>query len=281
MTRASGRLATRLRRQRAAQRSGDGTRWFVAGMVQGATELLPVSSSAHTALARRLLRLTNRRVPEQRSGRAAEVAAHAGSLLALLVCGRLRRPRDTTAVLLTLGPPVVAATLFRHWLTQAARDGRTTACAQACSALLLLAAAQRSPRAGAGSTRRRRRYEALSGLAQTLALIPGVSRSGAITAAVMLAGGDRRLASELVDETTGPVLAAAVVREALTVALSPVRRELATPLAACALGAGTATALSAQFLPRELEHPALRRLAIYRLLLAALQGRLAMPRGGP
>src|SRR4051812_44914280 len=75
------------------------------GLIQGATELLPVSSSAHIAALPQLLRWSVASwEPERR--KELEVALHAGALLALAPALWRGRP-DLRTLSLSLAPPVV------------------------------------------------------------------------------------------------------------------------------------------------------------------------------
>jgi len=163
--------------------------------VQGLTEFLPVSSSGHLAL---IPILTDQ--PYQ--GRAIDVAAHVGTLGAVLLYFR----RDLTAMLMALRPggdtaqrqlilwlglatlPVFIIgygvnRLDPGWLT----DIRTLAIANIAFAALLWHA----DRIGAVSraiTDMRFGGAILIGLAQCLALIPGASRSGVTMTAARYLG---------------------------------------------------------------------------------------------
>ncbi len=76
------------------------------GLIQGATELLPVSSSAHIAAVPQLLRWSVADWPPERR-KELEVALHAGALLALAPSLWRARP-DPRTLALSLAPPVLA-----------------------------------------------------------------------------------------------------------------------------------------------------------------------------
>ena len=88
----------------------------------------------------------------------------------------------------------------------------------------------------------------LLGLAQAVALIPGVSRSGATRAAARARGFDRRAAAELSREVALPVLAGAATLKGFRLARRrPPKRELWTLAAGAAAAAvSTAAALRAE-----------------------------------
>ncbi len=172
------------------------------GVVQGLTEFLPISSSAHLILARTFLGWEI----EPRFAVAFDVACHVGTLLAVLVYFR----REVTGLAQT-------ATAPRAWLGRggdavvlraiaigtvpvavvglAAADAVTGSLRTAGVAGITLAAGA-AVMLVAERLRRRTRdettlgpWEALGlGVAQASALVPGVSRSGAVLTVAMLLG---------------------------------------------------------------------------------------------
>src|SRR5687768_6038312 len=82
------------------------------GLIQGAAELLPVSSSAHVAAVPRLLRWEVASWSPARR-KELEVALHAGALVALAPSLWRLRP-DARTLALSLAPPVVLGYLFER-----------------------------------------------------------------------------------------------------------------------------------------------------------------------
>lgn len=166
------------------------------GLVQGATEFLPVSSSAHLILARAFFGFDG-----DKFGLAFDVACHVGTLIAVLIYFRQDLMRMVAALprfnpaadeesrligLLAVGtvPAVAAGLAFRH-LIEELRTPTVAAVTLALGAVLFFVAERG---AKSRSDRSLTVTEALLiGVAQALALVPGVSRSGAtITVALML-----------------------------------------------------------------------------------------------
>jgi undecaprenyl-diphosphatase len=250
------------------------------GLAQGPTELLPVSSSAHTSLIPWLLGWRYEALePEWR--KAFEVCLHAGGGLALAIemrqelsegIAELDRRRGAVIVL-SLAPPALAGLLLRGAIESRMGGPRSIAVALlAGAAAMALADAQ--PPMG-----RRRLAQAgpadglVLGLAQALALIPGVSRSGATLTAARARGFGRRDAQTLSFQAALPVIVGAGALETLRTA----RRGLpAGARAALAGGAGaafTSTLLSARLLRDDRagrEGRALLPYALYRWALAGV-----------
>ena len=125
------------------------------GLIQGAAELLPVSSSAHVAALPWLLGWSAAEwAPERR--KELEVALHAGALAALAPALWRLRP-DTRTLALSLAPPVIAGFLLERPIEE-----RLGGPAGLASGLVLGAAALRWRTAGGaersadGATARRR-----------------------------------------------------------------------------------------------------------------------------
>lgn len=238
------------------------------GLLQGPTELLPVSSSAHTTLVPWLL---GGRWPSGSAERrkAFEVALHlgAGGALAIDMRGELRERAATAnaaqwlALAVAVVPAMLAGALLKRPIEQRLGGPRSIA------AGLLVGAAVMAV-ADAGADRPARRFAELGpadglaiGLAQACALMPGVSRNGATLAAAR-ARGFSRDASQAISWTVGlPVMLGAGVLKA-----SDLEADAETLLGG--LAAFASTLAFARLLRR---HG--RRLlpwAIYRCVLAAL-----------
>ncbi len=172
------------------------------GVVQGATEFLPISSSGHLVLGQALLDL---RPP----GILLEVTLHAATMLAVIVYFRkrlgwmilnaLRKGEDggqarRYILWLLIGtlPAGLAGVLLREPI-----GGLFDSPAVALYGLLVTGCILLSSRwSRERGVRADGRSAILVGLAQALAIIPGISRSGATIAAGMFSGVERRAAAE-------------------------------------------------------------------------------------
>ncbi len=162
---------------------------IVLALVQGLTEFLPVSSSAHLILAGQALGW-----PDQ--GLVFDVATHLGTLLAVFVFFRqdllaivkactvaapdeTSRQRRSMALFLILAsiPALVVGALARDLVEHLLRDVRVIAIATIGFGLVLWWADAASSKSR-NLTGMNLRAAWLIGLAQMLALVPGVSRSG-------------------------------------------------------------------------------------------------------
>ena len=181
---------------------------IVLGITQGLTEFLPISSTAH-------LRIVPAFAGWEDPGAAFTAVTQLGTMAAVLLYFRadllriarawLRSLRDPAArreldarlgwyIVLGTIPIGVFGLIFRHQIENGARDLYLIATALIVMGLLLLVAER-------VSTRDREmedlgpRDGAAMGFAQALALVPGVSRSGATITAGLFLGLDRTAAA--------------------------------------------------------------------------------------
>ncbi len=186
---------------------------LLLAVLQGVTEFLPVSSSGHLALGGMLLR-----VPE--GDITFEVTLHVGTLLAVLavyradiaaiISGLARGERRAvrTALLLALAsvPAAAAGLLLGDFIEGVFEMPLVVSCLLLVNGGILFAsgwARRTASRDGSPGS-------ALSvGLAQALALLPGISRSGSTISTGMLSGMDRTGAARFSFLLSVPAIAGA------------------------------------------------------------------------
>lgn len=195
------------------------------GVVQGLSEFLPISSSAHLILARAFFGWDG-----EAFGLAFDVACHLGTLAAVVVFFRddllamLRAvprlfsggPEARRIWLIAIGtvPAVVVGLAFSELIETRLRTPAVTAWTLAIGALGLLWVERLSPRTR--DERGVRPLEALAiGVAQASALVPGVSRSGATITVAMLLGLRREAAARFSFLLGVPAILAAGGKEGL------------------------------------------------------------------
>lgn len=245
------------------------------GLVQGPTELLPVSSSAHLRLLPWLCGWRHERLdPEHR--KAFEVAVHAGAAAALLVGQRrliaaeLRAldPRRVSVIALSFVPPAVVGLALERPIERRLGTPRGMAAGLAVGALAMLAADRRPQQRGAGEATASDGL--VLGLAQAAALVPGVSRNGATLAAARALRFTRRQSNLLSRTVALPVIAGAAALKGERLRRRGIDRELGRSLTVGTIAAFAST-LGSQGLIRLVERDrALWPYAAYRLSLAAL-----------
>jgi undecaprenyl-diphosphatase len=251
------------------------------GIVQGVTEFLPVSSSAHLILARAFFGFDG-----DKFGLSFDVACHVGTLIAALIyfraevvrmiaaLPRLFDPRDLDARLiwlLVVGtlPAIVVGLLFNTAIEERLRTVQVVAITMAMGAIGFFIAD------AAGENRRDQASLTMAeawwlGCAQAVALIPGVSRSGITITVALLMGLRRADAARFIFLLAIPAILAAAVHEAPKVLKAGVGGETGVLFL---IGIVTSAAVGyfaiASFV-RYLAHRSLAVFAWYRLALAAM-----------
>lgn len=197
------------------------------GVIQGLTEFLPVSSSAHLILVRAVLGWDAGAL-----GLPFDVACHVGTLLAvvwffradLLALARAvpdawssspsAEARRLWLVAVATIPIVIAGLGLSDEALEAVRQPAVAVVALLAGAGLLLVAERLGPRTGTEATMTLM-GALVVGVAQALALVPGVSRSGATITAGMLLGLQRVAAARFAFVMSVPAITAAAVKEGL------------------------------------------------------------------
>jgi undecaprenyl-diphosphatase len=203
---------------------------LIMGIIQGLTEFLPVSSSGHLVIVPYLLGWTDPFI----TSLAFSVMLHLGTLVALLVYFRadwlalipagiavLRErsfgtdPNRKLAWLLVVAtiPAVIAGPILNDRLEAAVRTAEDVAVAIVIGAAILWLADQVG-RKVKGLEQISFRLAFVFGLAQSLALVPGISRAGITISAGLFAGLTREAAARFSFLMATPIIAGAGLFEA-------------------------------------------------------------------
>lgn len=172
---------------------------IVLALLQGLTEFLPISSSAHLILPSQILGWDDQ-------GLAFDVAVHVGTLMAVmlyfrrdiikltqgwLTTGLTRQPNQDARlawfVVIATIPAGLAGVLLDDWIEAHLRSTMVIA-ATTIGFGVLLGYADYARKAGVSLAKMTLMMAIIIGLAQALALIPGTSRSGITITAALLIG---------------------------------------------------------------------------------------------
>jgi len=189
------------------------------GIVEGLTEFLPVSSTGHLILLGDILGYVDT------PGEVFKVAIQLGAILAvcLIYFGRLwgiaaglkddpRSWRFVYAVLLAFLPAAVLGVLMRDFIKNVLFDPTVVCVALIVGGIAILLVERIVPTARHHAIERFPASLALKiGLFQCLALVPGVSRSGATILGSLMMGVDRRTAAEFTFFLAIPTMLGATV----------------------------------------------------------------------
>ncbi len=254
------------------------------GTLQGLTEFLPISSSAHLLLARAFFGWDT----TARFGLAFDVACHIGTLLAVVVYYRRDVAQLTRAAVVPrtwLGGPGVPAALVRSiavgtvpvgvvgvaaadLVTGGLRTVTVAGAALVIGAVLMLAAERAGPRTRDETTLGP--WEALGlGCAQAAALIPGVSRSGAVLVVAMFLGLRRERAARFAFLLGMPAILAAGGRASLDLAAQGVPSGDLALLAVGVVSSAVVGYAAVKYFMRYVSRHSLDPFAAYRMVLGA------------
>lgn len=269
---------------------GDVGRAAVLGVVQGLTEFLPISSSGHLILVPKLLRWPD-------FGLSFDVALHLGTLAALLIYfapdwarmarGFLPTSRGVTAAerrlvwLIALGtvPAVIIGVLIKDWTETVPRQYPILVALPLILVALAMWGADRLCKHVRALETASVRDALLVGCAQALALVPGVSRSGATITAGMVLGFRREDAARFSFLLSAPVTLGAALyklRDLLREGLPP---HLQLVFVVGVLTSALVGYLCIAFLLAYLRRRSLLVFVVYRLALGAVLLAVFWPRG--
>jgi undecaprenyl-diphosphatase len=250
------------------------------GIVQGLTEFLPVSSSAHLILAREFFGWD-----AQGLGLAFDVATHVGTLAAILYYFRgelwplaAAGPRaliggggergHIVRLVISGTIPIVMVGLLADldWLERL-REPAVCAATLTFGAILMTVAER--ARATSRGDRDITTGEAFAiGVGQAAALVPGMSRSGTTISIAMLMGIRREAAARFTFLMSIPAVMAAAAREAVALRGVTLDASAMTMFAVGILAAGVVGYLTVKYLIRYLAHNSLDVFVYYRFALA-------------
>jgi undecaprenyl-diphosphatase len=244
---------------------------ILLGVVQALTEFLPISSSAHLLIMPWLFGF-----PAQ--GLAFDAALHIGTSLALLIFfwrdfWKMIKTRDRFLWLILIASIPGAAIGFfgEHYIDKYFHEGSTAILVAAIGMILmtgLIWYIDATARLKKDLTEMSRKEAFWVGMAQALALIPGMSRSGATIAAGLAAGYSRKAAARFSFLIGTPIaLGAGLYKAKDIVAAQPSNLELIQ----LALGVATSALLGfvvIRWLLEYVQKHDLKIFLIYRLIFA-------------
>ncbi|MBL8505902.1 undecaprenyl-diphosphate phosphatase [Methylobacillus glycogenes] len=194
---------------------------FILGVIEGATEFLPISSTGHLIIIGDLLDFNDEK------GKVFEIVIQLGAILA--VCWEYRSRLTNVATTLNTNvsqrfilnlfiaflPAAVAGLTLHSFIKEHLFSSITVACALIVGGFVILLvenlyAHDKAPVAKAANLNEISPLQALKvGCAQALAIMPGVSRSGATILGGMIFGLNRKTATEFSFFLAIPVMLAA------------------------------------------------------------------------
>jgi undecaprenyl-diphosphatase len=261
---------------------------IVLGVVQGLTEFLPISSSAHLILVPRLMGWRD-------FGLSFDVALHIGTLVALLAyfapewlrlarsffpgAGDISRTERRLAACIALGcvPAAIAGVLLEKTAETIFRNPLVIV-GPLIGVAILMGAVDRFCKHARSLDGVRWQDAVWIGCAQALALVPGVSRSGATITAGMAFGFRRDAAARFSFLLSAPITAGAALFKLRHLASRGLPADERLLFAAGILASGVVGYLCIAFLLAYLRRGSLLVFVLYRLALGAVLLAVFWPR---
>lgn len=242
---------------------------LILGTVQGLTEFLPVSSSGHLVLISNVLGV-------QKAGIEFEIIIHLATLVAVVLffAKSLLKLTRREYMLLAIGtiPAVVFGVIFKKFIELSFNNPAQTSIELIVTGILLLFAQRKLKHTVTGKVKEITFRQAfIIGCWQAIAILPGISRSGATVTGALLLNIEREAAFRFSFLLSIPAILGASVFILLDAAQSP------TPLEFSAVSAslGFATAiffgiLSLRWFKQVIQKAQLWWFAVYCFVLAAI-----------
>lgn len=185
-------------------------KYIFIGFIQGLTEFLPISSSGHIVLFGSMFNLDNLLL--------ISVVAHVGTLFGVIFCYRkqlftlIRHPFNKTNLNLIIAtiPTVILVLLFNSFFENSFST-KTLVWGFLISAVLLVIADFKKDSINPVN----KRSALYIGLAQGLALLPGISRSGSTLVCGLLVGVEKNQALDFSFLMSIPIIVASAIYESI------------------------------------------------------------------
>ena len=192
-------------------------KYFLIGLIQGLTEFLPISSSGHIVLFGSLFSLDNLLL--------LSIVAHIGTLFAVLFCyrkklfGLVKKPFNKTNLNLLIAtiPTIIIVLLFNSFF----KSGFSVSgivWGFLVSAVLLFIADFKAD----GNKYFNKKRSVIMGIAQGLAVLPGISRSGTTLVTGLMLGVEKTEALDFSFLMSIPIILASAAYECFDIIKNPV-----------------------------------------------------------
>jgi undecaprenyl-diphosphatase len=255
---------------------------ILLGLIQGATEFLPISSSGHLALAHYFFGITE-------AGLAFDVGLHLGTLVAIVIYfrddlltmaaallqpgrqdGERRQRRQLFWFLVAATiPGVIAGLLLEKAAETSLRHPAMVAITLSVAGLLLLIADRNGVRSRPFDTITLK-DALIIGCAQAMAIIPGVSRSGATITAALFRHLDRQAAVRFSFLLSAPIIFGAGVYKIPEIVANGLLTDHFSAYVAGFIAAALSGYLFIAFLVRFIKTRSFAIFAYYRFALSAV-----------
>jgi undecaprenyl-diphosphatase len=210
---------------------------FILGLLQGLTEFLPVSSSAHVKLAKLIFNIES-----SETQIIFDLICHLGTLFALLIFLRkeideiVRRDKQKLLLLLIGTLPLIPCYFLLKPLRDLASHPHFLGACLICTAIILFLGHRQGRNRTSSWTLKRKVKDVLwIGAMQSAALIPGISRSASTISCAKILGWEAKEAVRFSFLLSIPTIIGGNCLELLKIYLSH-ENSFSVPIPACAIG---------------------------------------------
>lgn len=238
---------------------------IILGIIQGFTEFLPISSTGHLVLGRKLMGL-------EEAGLFLDTMLHFGTLVAVMVVFRkdiiymIQHPFSRLSMLVVVGtiPTVIIGLAFKDYFEEISRTGATIGYEFLATGLILWFADQMKSK-GTKSLEEIEMKDALFiGTLQGAAILPAISRSGLTIAGALFRRIDKGAAARFSFLLSLPAIMGAVVLQGFELSGGGVENTIGTiPLIVGTMAAGLAGYIAVVWMLNILQRGSLKWFSVY------------------
>jgi undecaprenyl-diphosphatase len=241
---------------------------IVLGLVQGLTEFLPVSSSGHLVLLQKIFGITEPTL-------FFDTMLHAGTLLAVMavlwqdiwaILKKIIQPLTLFLVIATI-PAVITALAFRDAIEHVFESGKFLGFCFLITSVILIIAEKLSRSNTVNVLRKQENMNFLDaiiiGIMQAIAIIPGISRSGATISGALFRKLERDFAARFSFLLSIPAIFGALILQVKDLLKNGAAETASESIGTVAVIAGTVTATVVGFFAVKLMLKIIREKSLY------------------
>ncbi|CCO08177.1 undecaprenyl-diphosphate phosphatase [Desulforamulus hydrothermalis] len=241
---------------------------LVLGTIQGLTEFLPISSTGHLLLGRKLLGLSE-------AGLFLDTMLHLGTLLAVVavfwqdIVYMLKRPFSRLSLLIIVGtiPTAVIGLAFEDFFEEISKTGVTVGWEFLATGLILWAADNIKKRGSKSIDEISFKDAFIVGTLQGAAILPAISRSGLTIAGALFQGINKQAAARFSFLLSLPAILGAVVLQSVKLVGGHAESIGLLPLLAGTVAAALAGYVAVKWMLAIIQRGSLKVFSIYVWLL--------------
>ncbi len=244
---------------------------IILGLVQGLTEFLPVSSSGHLILIKKLFG-----IDQEQFGLTYDIALHFATLIAVFIVfwpdivALLKKPIQKLTGLLIIAtiPAALVGVFFDDYIEQISQSGGFLGIAFIITAALLFFS-QKTKKKDKTTELMTYKDAAVIGLMQGVAVMPGISRSGSTTSAGLFMGVEKESSMRFAFLMSIPIIMGSAVLGVKDIISTPEPINWATIIAGM-ISAGVSGYFAVKFMLNFFKKRSLNVFAIYVGILGVL-----------